>query len=199
MLAEDGAQWSQYTMPRLSTFGKFSQKTEPLVDDIDDIVDEVDAFVDSAVSLIGFPLLLLGRTNGSIESFPGALVFADKRELALPPEDVEIFFETQGLNPFTGGDTMRLARLVRFQVFFEEAAGEDLELSFFRDFETSPYQVTSVPMIPESPTSTKGVATVDVGVSAFQHRVIGKSTSARQFALDALIPWFEEGGPVLER
>lgn len=191
-LSEDGNQMSTFDM-RVPCSTLWHRNADRIVDDITDIiVDEWDRIVDAGQFTAGYPSTVIGG-RGQVLIYPGS-THSD-----VETGDYEIELETSGLNPFLHASPPRRARMQALQIYYQVVDGETCEVSIFRDDDAQPFTIFDMDLssVAGVTGATRSWQMLHVNEEAFQFRIRIRATNARYMAFDAIVPWFSEGGPIL--
>ncbi len=148
-------------------------------------MDEVDVAPDAFGLEAGWPVMLGGDSFGGIYRMPALVGDASG--------SVSVDFETKRINPFMDQGTYVETDLGWIDLFLAAIPSGTLRVRIYRDYESAPYYDQSVPLDPQGANS-KVWRRLNVFKMARHHRIRLTYTGAQRFALDAIVPWIQEGG-----
>jgi hypothetical protein len=181
---EDDA-FSFYNVP-FHCFGLYTQVGIVLWDDILPAWNLVHRPFDVKTLSAGFPMILAGSRDQRVFQ-----VLTDQSDNG---DVIQFRATTQRLNPYMAtGRPMQRARLGFVDIVASANSAVELKIKFMADFSDAPYKTATFNLGTDTG-EEKVVRRILVNRTARFHRITIEEISDVNFAIDALIPWFQPDG-----
>ena len=181
---DDGA-WSRYDLP-INVFGYFEKTSDLIWRDCTFNWEDAGFKWNDRNLQGGYPVVLGGTIDGYVYSLDTGV--SDNGT------DIDMTVKSARMNPFVKTGTK--ARLGWLQLLVDTNLADTMTINLYSDHNTIPYKTYTVALT-DGKGQEKSWLNIPSGVAAQFHQVeMIHSGSAGGVAIHAMVPYFQEGGPV---